>query len=780
MERTPKAEQEGVQVTEVASTPSSILPVASPETLDQLEFPAALAVVGGRAVSPLGAARVRQRVSSPDAQWVRDQLATVAELATLLAREDPFRPVPVADLSQTLATLAVAGSVLDGPQLVALGQALGAMRQVARDLARVRETAPRTAALRVEPPPRELEQAIERAFDPDGGVRDEASPELKRARARVRETRARLVALLESVLGKLDPGDRPGDATVTLREGRYVIPVRRGAHRHAGIVHGASGSGATLFVEPQEAVAPGNDLVAYEADEARAVLAVLRDLTEQAQGARDRIAAGWEMCVAVDDLYARARYACDVDAALPALAPAPAPCVLRAARHPLLIAEGISVVPFDLDLAGEAGALVVSGPNTGGKTVLLKAVGLLAVLAQAGVIPPVTAGTRLPVFRRVVADIGDHQSIAASLSTFSGHVRALRGILLEADASSLVLVDEIGSGTDPAEGGALAAAALLALVRRRATTIVTTHLAQLKDAAARTPGVENASLEFDAATLTPTYRFLQGVPGRSYGLAVAQRLGLPAEVLAEAEAAMPEAQRALEALLTELEAKTQEVERREREAADRERDLSRRERDQVARTDELGDRERAAAEKEREVERAGREQARQFLLEARRRVEEALGLARAAMSEATAKEARRLVEEGVQREGEALKKLEAEAAAKGWRVKGGTRNVERGTRTDRSAGRPLAAPTSAFPVSTSSEVDLRGLTVEEALASLTSALDAAVVNDLPWLRVIHGKGTGALRSAVRDLLAGDSRVTNFRLAPAEQGGTGVTIADLRA
>lgn len=776
MERAPGTKQEGVRVTKVASTPSSVLPVASADTLEQLEFPAALALVAGRAVSPLGAARVRRRTPSPDPQWVRDQLAAVSELAGLLAREDPFRPVPVADLSGTLSTLEVAGSVLEGAQLVALGQAVGAMRLVARELARVREFAPRTASLRVDPPPRELEQGIERALDPDGGVRDEASPQLKRARARVRETRSRLVTLLESLVGALDPADRPGDGAVTLREGRYVIPVRRGAHRVAGIVHGTSGSGATLFVEPEEAVGPGNDLVTYQADEARAVLAVLRDLTDRARQAAPQIAAGWEMCLAADDVYARARYACDVGGALPAVEPTPAPCVLRAARHPLLIAEGIAVVPFDLVLTGDALALVVSGPNTGGKTVLLKAVGLLAALAQAGVMPPVAEGTSLPVFRRIIADIGDHQSIAASLSTFSAHVRALRDLLGEADASSLVLVDELGSGTDPAEGGALAAAVLRALVRRRATTIATTHLAQLKDVAARTPGVENASLEFDAASLTPTYRFLQGVPGRSYGIAVARRLGLPADVLAEAEGAMPEAQRALEALLTELEAKTQAVESRERAASAREQELARRERAEGALAQELDRRERAAGEKEREVERAGREHARQFLLEARRRVEEALGLARAAMSEATAKEARRLVEEGVRHEAEALQKLDAVGGEKGWRVKAG--NVKREAAKREGV---MAAPDSRFPSHASrSEVDLRGCTADEAIAALTSALDAAVVNDLPWLRVIHGKGTGALREAVRDLLAQDARVAAFRLAPTEQGGTGVTIADLKA
>ncbi len=768
---------EGVQVTEVASTPSSRSGVASADVLEQLEFPAALADVARRAVSALGARRVLTRVPRAEPAWIAQELSTVAELAALLAREDPFRPEPVPDLEETFAALDVGGSVLEGRQLLQLARVAAAARELARELARIREAAPRVAVLAVEPPPRTFEQEVGRALDPDGAVRDDASPELKRARVRVRETRARLVALLENLLTRLDAGDRGAEGTVTLRDGRYVIPVRRGGARVPGIVHGASGSGATLFVEPPEAVELGNELAACEADEARAVLAVLRGLTEQARTVRMEIASGWEMCIAVDDVYARARYAADVGGVPPAVAPAPAVLTVREGRHPLLVAEGTAVVPFDLSLAPGGGTLVVSGPNTGGKTVLLKAVGLCAALAQAGVIPAVGAGTRLPVFTRLFADIGDHQSIAASLSTFSARVAAVRGILDGADAGSLVLVDEIGGGTDPVEGGALATATLLALARRGVTTIVTTHLAQLKELAAAHAGVENASLEFDAASLTPTYRFLQGVPGRSYGLAVARRLGVSPEVLAAADAALPTSQRTLEALLADLELKTQAVERRATELARAEQHVAAERQALERRTVEVGERETAAAQRQRDLERAAREQARQFLLEARRRVEEALALARAAVSEATAREARRLVEQGVQQEADALRKLEQEAGKKGWRVKAGSGKRE----AESARAKPQVAGASRFPLPASStEVDLRGLTVDEATGAVLAALDAAVVNDLPYLRVIHGKGTGALRGAVQGLLAHDPRVAAYHLAPPREGGAGVTVVELKA
>src|SRR5216117_173652 len=267
------------------------------------------------------------------------------------------------------------------------------------------------------------------------------------------------------------------------------------------------------------------------------------------------------MCLAFDDLCARARYAVEVNGFAPTIGPGP--LEIRAGRHPLLLgASESAVVPFDLVLAPDEFTVLVSGPNTGGKTVLIKAVGLLALLAQSGIVPPIGPHSSLPVFTAVFADIGDRQSIAASLSTFSAHVAVLRSILDGAGPGSLVLLDEIGSGTDPAEGGALAAATLKTLTRRRAITLATTHLGALKQLAAETVGIVNASLQFDAETLTPTYRLLKGVPGRSYGLAIARRLGVADDVLAEAERGVPDAERTLDRLLASVETRGREVEAR--------------------------------------------------------------------------------------------------------------------------------------------------------------------------------------------------------------------------
>jgi len=491
-----------------------------------------------------------------------------------LITDDSIRAEPVPDITKSLELLAVPGSALEAPALAELTIALAAMRVVAADLKRLdtSHAARRTAALRVDPPPKEFETRLTQSVSPDGQVLDSASKDLARARQHVREVRKRVMDRLGAILSGLDPAERAPDAAVTVRGGRYVIPIRSTARaRVGGIVHDESATRSTVFVEPPEIIELGNELRAAESAELREVLRVLRELTDLLRPHSSTIAAAWEMCIAFDDLCARARYAVDVNGFVPEIG---GHLKIRGGRHPLLVpplhnvergSGGEAVVPFDLELAVDERTVLVSGPNTGGKTVLIKAVGLLALLTQSGIIPPIGPHSSLPVFTEVFADIGDRQSIAASLSTFSAHVAALREILDGAGAGSLVLLDEIGSGTDPAEGGALAAATLKTLTRRRVITLATTHLGALKQLAAETVGIVNASLQFEAETLTPTYRLLKGVPGRSYGLAIARRLGIANDVLAEAERAVPDAERTLDRLLAAVEARGREIETRSSE-----------------------------------------------------------------------------------------------------------------------------------------------------------------------------------------------------------------------
>ncbi len=612
--------------------------------LAAIEFHAALDLVADHTVSALGAARVRSLRPTTDPWTVVHQLDLVEQYAARLDAGDDLAPEPFADVSAQLARLRLDGAVLDGAELAGIGRVLAAARQVHGRLTRAAKLAPLVGSLAVPVPPREIEAELERALEPDGQVKDAASRDLARARRQVREAREALVKKLGAIVASLDPRLVPPDAAATLRGGRYVIPVRREARsRLGGIVHDESATHATLFVEPAEVIELGNELREAEAAEAREVNRVLRELTERLRPHADALDAAFEMLIATDCCSARARFALASRAARPEAA-AGAPLAIVNGRHPLLLRGETPAVPFHLALEPAERTVLVSGPNAGGKTVLLKATGLIAALTQSGVIPPVGPGTRLPVFAALYADIGDRQSIQESLSTFSAHVAALKDVLGGADARSLVLLDELGTGTDPAEGAALAGSVLRALTARGATTIATTHLGSLKDLAEREPGIVNASLQFDAATLTPTFRFTKGVPGRSYGLAIARRLGLDAAVLAEAERALPEDLRALETTLERLERRIQDVERREAEAEGRAAALDVEAAGLARRRAEVEAMDEDVRRREKDLERAAKRAQRAYLLEARAEVEKAIAMARDAQKE---REARRMVEEAI-------------------------------------------------------------------------------------------------------------------------------------
>ncbi|HEU4700655.1 MAG TPA: Smr/MutS family protein [Gemmatimonadales bacterium] len=820
---TPSAleDQESVTVAPAAYAAEPLPEAWTAEALETIEFQAVLDLVAGYAAGPEGAARVRARRPTDDVRWIRDELARVGEVIALFRRGDALLAEAVPDLARPLARLRLEGSILEGPELLGIRQALAAARRVELDLRRVAELAPRAAALRAPLPEKTLERRLEQAIDDEGGVMDTASPALAAARREVQAARQRLLKRLEGILRGLDASAATG-GTVTVRGDRYVIPVRRDSRsRPAGIIHDESASQGTLFVEPSEAVELGNALREAEVAEERETLRVLRELTELLRPAHAEIRAAVEMVVAVDDLVARGRYAAAVDGEVPGVAAAPAPFVVVTGRHPLLLAQGEPVVPFDLTLTEGERTLLVSGPNTGGKTVLLKASALAAALAQSGVVPPVAAGTRLPVFRRWFADIGDRQSIAASLSTFSAHVAMLRRILDAADDATLVLLDEVGSGTDPAEGAALAAATLVTLTRRHAVTLATTHLGALKDLASHERGVVNGSLQFDAATLTPTYRFVKGVPGRSYGLAIARRLGVPADVLAEAEARVPDAEKSLDALLARVEERQQALERETAAAAERTLELEGLQARLALQQEAQAAREAELARREKAAEREARAQAKQYLMDARREVEQALGLARQAADDAAAKAARRRIEEGVQAESAAISRLDAAAAREqqggGGAIEPGQRVKARGLtgtvlevrdgklvvmagsmrltvdakeavvvggggvakRKEERARAESASAVDGVSHEAVFEIDLRGMTGDEAEAATLAALDGATLAEQPFLRIIHGKGTGALRERVRHVVANDRRVAKYEFAPANQGGVGVTVVEFR-
>lgn len=787
--------------------------------LNVIEFPRTLALIAERAISSLGADRVRELAPMTGREEIEKEHARVAAVRALLSAEEPWTLHGVPDARAALTRLRVAGAALSAPDLLVLGSLLRSSR-LTREAFRGDKVSPvATAVLAAQ---REAlivdktnESLIEKTVDDEGQIRDEASPALRKIRRELRGSQGELIKVLERAMAKLEPHQRVADMSVTIRNGRYVIPVRREAQGAVGgIVHDASATGGTLFVEPPAAVEAGNRIRELQIEEAEEIDRILAELTERLRPQREAMVQSLEALITLDSLSARARFAIDFRCVPAELSESTTGFTIVQGRHPLLVSQGVDVVPFDLSMAPNERTLLISGPNTGGKTVLLKALGLFSALVQSGIPAPVDSGSTIAIFDDIYADVGDEQSILASLSTFSAHLKNLAEVLASSTNRSLVLIDELGSGTDPIEGAALGGAILEALTTRGTLTIATTHLGALKELATQVDGVVNASLQFDPVALAPTYRLTKGIPGRSYGISIARRLQLPADVLTRAEERIPADERRITALLADLEAREKSLTAIEKETGEIAEETQRRSR-------RLAERERNVRDREREVEQSSRKEARQYLLEARAEVEQTIRELKAA-SEANqdaAREARKRVEELANEQGRALDALEREAAQAppapsnqevnigdfvevetlGGRV-GRVVEVRDGEALVAVGAMKLAVPRAALRVSTpeaaspavtvnirgdlpeihaASEIDLRGMRVGEVEDIVMHAVDAAIRADLKTLRIIHGKGTGALRERVSEMLRKESRVTNFRLGAWNEGGAGVTVVEFK-
>ena len=785
-----------------------------------LEYPRVLDEVASRATSALGAERIRQLLPSTDRSWIEREHSRIAAVRALREGDEPARPQPVPELGPALERLRVVGAAWSATDMLAARTLLSSGRRSRDTLSDDKRPAAARAVLATFAArmwvDKAVEQSVDRSIADDGMVKDEASPELRRIRRELRASEGQLVKLLERQLAKIDEAHRVPDMSVTIRNGRYVIPVRReGRGSVVGIVHDTSASGGTLFVEPQAAVEFGNRIRDLEFDERSEIDRILRELTEAIRPHRVAAFDSLEALAELDALHARAAYATMYGAFSPTfVAPAEGWSIVDG-RHPLLLARGVDVVAFDLELSAAERTLVVSGPNTGGKTVLLKSVGLLSAMAQAGIPPTCARTSRVAIFDDCFADIGDEQSIEASLSTFSAHLKNLAEILASATPASLVLVDELGSGTDPLEGAALGCAILEELTNRGTTTLATSHLGTLKELPTQVPGVVNASLQFDAERIAPTYSFVKGIPGRSYGISIARKLKLQESVVARAEARVPSTERDLASLVERLEQQQAELKQRDEELAVLLEDAKKR-------SQELGRKERSVREREREVERQSRQEARKYLLNARAEIDRTLrDLKKAGASEVEekARDARKLAEQLAAKQADVIEQLDAEAA-KRERVPRGksaiaaapgdvvvleTMGGKTGRLIELRDGDALVAVGSmklTVPARTltrveadkiekavpwhgdlpeehvRSEIDLRGLRPDEMNSVLMQALDDAIRADLPALRIIHGKGTGVLRERVAEMLRKDTRVRQFRLGAWNEGGTGVTVAEL--
>ena len=821
--------------------------------LRALEFDRIVAVVAGLAVTPTGRDRLGDlRPLTHVAGVVAAQQATSE--GTLFLADHPGFPLRApSDLEEILDALSVEGRALEAPRLLALSDYLESIEQSRNAVSKLQAPFPILRGLVATIASFRGEIAdVRRKIDAGGEVADDASPALASIRERLRRQRARLRTTLDGFLKSQDTSKYLQQQVVTDRNGRYVLMVRA-EHRSSipGIVHGGSTSGASLFVEPLETVEINNDIVALEEQEAEEVRRILLALTDAFRGRPSDLGRTVDVATELDVIQARARFSEIVGGVEPVVS-VDGSFELRAARHPLLmrrVAERFEAsqaripdpgsripenpVPVDILLTPPTRILVITGPNTGGKTVAIKTAGLLAAMAQAGLHVPVEKGSKLPVFNSLFADIGDEQSIAASLSTFSGHITNVVSMDRDLALPALILLDEVGAGTDPVEGGALGIAVIDHFRQRGAHLVATTHYDSLKSYASTTPGVVSAAFGFNPENFAPTYRLVYGSPGRSLAIEIAARLGMPRSVIATARANLTDREKQLAEHLARVDQDLRTLEQERKAVA--------RERASVAETENaLRTREQKLHDREETLRRRLSAKVDDQVREARREIDAVVEGLKARAAELSQQAAVRLRSgdkvraAGISTGDTGAARADARAAldAVVERLKSGTEPaaapmppvapaaVEPGVKVTVGAlglegtvidvhgkhaevdvrGKRLRAalrdlrviggPSSRATVRVNidlqprgegslSELNVIGNTVDEAIARLEKFLDESTVTDLRELRIVHGHGTGQLRRAIAEFLKNHPLVARFALAPQEQGGGGATIVELK-
>ena len=782
----------------------------NPKYLETLELPKILQRLAKHTSFSAGRELALSLQPSSDLDEVARQQRETAEARALLDERADVSLGGARDV-RPLVDRAEHGAVLLPGELLEIHDTLVSARTLRRTITRLRGRFPLLASTagRIEECP-EVVAEIARCINDRGEVVDRASQNLARIRREMREAHQRLLAKLERIVSS--PSNAPflQEAFITQRGGRYVIPLKADFKgRIPGIVHDQSASGATLFIEPLATVELNNRWRELQLEEEREVQRILAGLSSLVAEAGEFIKGTVQALAELDLAFAKAKYAEEIEGVEPKLvAFKKAAGVLHPgsvirlikARHPLL--DPARVVPIDVHLDDDYFILVITGPNTGGKTVSLKTVGLLALMAQCGLAIPAAEGSALSVFSGIYADIGDEQSIEQSLSTFSAHITNVINILDQADERSLVLLDDLGAGTDPSEGSALARALLSHLLERRITAFVSTHYPELKVYAHATPGVENACVEFDLETLSPTYELSIGLPGRSNAFAIARRLGLSPEIVSEAEGMVSPESLEADSLLAEIKQARQRAlaAQEAAEAARRRAEALERELHQA-----LADIERTR----REILSAAREEAQRELEEVRaelRKIRSTLGTTAVTREWVTQAEERlRALEPepvepvvqprfgpqeklelgdtvwvaGLQATGEVTELAgdEAEVQVGSFRIRAKVGDLELRHRASKPevVEREVSVPRVSSP---GLELNLLGLTTDEALPRLDKYLNDAYLAGLPQVRIIHGKGTGALRRIVRDFVKTHPLVASWRPGDQYEGGEGATVVEL--
>ena len=781
------------------------------QAMEALDFGAVRQRVAGYARFHLARSRALDLKPAYDAEQVDALQAETGEgLAFLAAGADVS--LHAVDDPAPFVERAALGGVLPGADLLTVAESLEvldrartAFRATAQStpgLSRMAEDIPALGAIR---------GRIEAAVGPRGEVLDDATPSLGHVRRQLREAYERVAAALERFIESDAGREALQDDVVSMRGDRLVLQVKRDLrHRVPGIVHDASNTGATLYVEPLQTVEIGNRWRELALEEEREVARVLRELSALVGAARDDIMLGVELTARLDLVLARARFSASLGETADLASDSPRPVVdLVGARHPML---GADAVPVSLRMDAGAPVLVITGPNTGGKTVAMKTVGLLALMRQSGLRSPAAPGSAAPVFNGVYADVGDHQSISQSVSTFGSHMRNVVDILRHADAGSLVLLDELGTSTDPEEGSALAKAILNRLAAARVTSVVTTHHRSIAAHAQASPSMANASVDLDPDSLLPTYHLTLGAPGRSYAMSVAAHLGLPGDIMEEARSLLEPRHMLFEDWMKELQAEREELKAR-LEEADRARARADAARSEIEAARAQVEAKLAEIDTNRDeaLRKIDRELSEEFD-GVRKRIRRAEASLSWRVSDETVRRAAAEVADAKKAVQESLPEMRRRPAAPARVRDGDVVEVEgmnvRGTVVAAPAGegevevavggvrlrldprrlRPVdaedeepPAPGVAYelgPMLTTTELHLRGMRVDEALVRVEEFLDKAVRDGMSTVRIVHGRGTGALRQAVRELLDGHPLARSHAPEARERGGDGATTVNL--
>ena len=792
------------------------------KSIRTLELPAVLEVLAQKAVSEAARERCRKLYPSSDLDEVRRLLDETDAARTRLGLYGSPAFSGVKDVSAAL-TRADHGGMLNTRELLDIAGLLTASRRVSEyDRDRQGEATVLDHYFSALHTNKYLEDRIRGAILDEETIADTASPELADIRRKMRVAATKGRQILQRIISSPSYAKVLQEALITQRDGRFVVPVKAECKGSLpGLVHDISSSGATLFVEPMGVVQANNELKELQAREEREIERILRQLSADCGDQMENILYDYDILVHLDVIFARAQLSYQMNAARPEVRRRGG-IVLRRARHPLL--DPAKAVPISVELGQQFDTLVITGPNTGGKTVTLKTLGLLCLMAQCGLHIPADDGSVVRVFDRVLADVGDEQSIEQSLSTFSAHMANIVQILQQADEQSLLLFDELGAGTDPVEGAALAIAVIQEVRSRGALTAATTHYAELKTFAMTTAGVENASCEFDVQTLRPTYRLLIGIPGKSNAFAISRRLGLDEHVIEAARAQMDSESVRFEDVLTQLEEKRQRLERAQSEAdrlwQQREEDArkARTFREQMEKAKENA-RSKGEAEAKRIVreaqakvdaifaeldelrrqqqKRADFQQMNDARANVRRGLNEAEALVRSRESDpepipAPSRPIRvgdQVELPGVNRAAEVLTvnadgSLVLQAGKMKMTVKSGqVRLLETAEEIQKKKKQQSRAQSSSPKIQlasrAASELDIRGYETLEAESVVDNYIDSAVMAKLGSVTIIHGKGTGALRKAVHEILRRNKAVKSFRLGRYGEGEAGVTIVELK-